>query len=298
MDPQGEAPPWLGPVLMCLASLCFVILDTTTKHLALSYPLMQVVWGRYTAQTLLLLLAFAPRMGWRVLHVNRHSMQLLRGCFLLGASMLMINALARLPLTETTAIVFMAPLVVTLLSGLVLKEKARRLDWVAVCCGFAGVLIIARPGGGLLTWAILFPLGTAICNACYQIVTRFSRSSEHPVTTNVYTGLVGAVVLLPVMPLVWQPMAWGDTLLLIGAGGIAAAGHLTLTRALACSSAAALGPYSYVQLIFAAVLGLIVFGAMPDAMSWLGIMVIAAGGLVLSLRRLYQFGNSKLNSIK
>src|SRR5690606_34559696 len=105
--------------------------------------------------------------------------QLLRGLCLFGASMLVINGFARLPLTETSAILFLSPLIVTLLSGLLLKEKARRMDWLAVCCGFAGVLIIARPGGGLLTWAILFPIGTAVCNALYQILTRSTRSSEH-----------------------------------------------------------------------------------------------------------------------
>jgi len=298
MDTQGEARPWLGPALMCLASLLFAILDTTTKYLAAFYPLTQIVWARYTAQTVLLILVFAPGMGWRLFHAHSYPMQLLRGLCLFAASMLVINGFARLPLTETSAILFLAPLIVTLLSGLVLKEKARRMDWVAVCCGFAGVLVIARPGGGLLTWAILFPIGTAVCNALYQIVTRSTRGSEHPVTSNVYTGMVGAFVLMPVMPAVWQPMDWADLLLVIGAGLVAAIGHLVITKALSYAPAAALSPYSYFQLVFVAVLSWLVFHAVPDAVSWVGILVIAAGGLMISVRRLLQYGSSKFHSRK
>lgn len=298
MDTQGDARPWLGPALMCLAGLCFAFLDTATKYLAEFYPLTQVIWARYAGQTVVLALVFAPRMGWRVLHAHSYPLQLLRGLCLFGASMLVINGFARLPLTETSAILFLAPLIVTLLSGLLLKEKARRMDWVAVCCGFAGVLIIARPGGGLLTWAILFPIGTAVCNALYQILTRSTRASEHPVTSNLYTGMVGAVVLLPAMPYVWQPMSWIDLLLVGGAGCIAATGHMVITKALSYSPAATLGPYSYFQLVFVAFLGWQVFGTVPDAVSWIGILVIAAGGLMISVRRVLQYGSSKFHSIK
>ncbi|MER1969003.1 DMT family transporter [Castellaniella sp. GW247-6E4] len=298
MDIQGDARPWLGPVLMCLAGLCFAMLDSATKYLAAFYPLTQIVWGRYAAQTLLLALVFAPRMGWSLFHAHSYPLQLLRGLCLFSASILVINGFARLPLTETSAILFLAPLIVTLLSGALLKEKARRMDWVAVCCGFAGVLIIARPGGGLLTWAILFPVGAAVCNALYQIVTRSTRSSEHPVTSNLYTGMVGTALLLPVMPAVWMPMLWTDLLLVGGSGCIAAVGHLVITKALSYSPAAALGPYSYFQLVFVAALSWMIFGTLPDAVSWIGILVIATGGLMISVRRLLQYGSSKFHSRK
>lgn len=292
-NPQAEARAWLGPTLMCLTSLFFALLDALVKYLALSYPLTQIVWARYVAQTVLLILVFAPHMGWRLLHAHSLPLQLVRGLCLLGASLLVINGLSRLPLTETTAILFIAPLVVTIFSGLLLKEHARRMDWIAVFFGFAGVLIIARPGGGLLTWAILFPMGTAVCNALYQVVTRSARSSEHPVTSNLYTGMIGMAVLAPAMPVVWMPMAWVDVLVVGIAGSVAALGHLLITKALEYSPAAALGPYSYTQLIWATALGWLVFGAVPDAMSWLGILVIAAGGLLLSIHRLIHSHTSK-----
>src|SRR5690606_31673367 len=161
---------------------------------------------------------------------HSYPLQLLRGLCLFGASMLVINGFARLPLTETSAILFLAPMIVTLLSGLLLKEKAGPMEWLAVGCGFVGVLIIARPGGGLLPWAQLA--------------------------------------------------------LVAGAGAIGALGHMVITKALSYAPAASLTPYSYFQLVFVAFLGWQVFGAVPDLLSWLGILVIVAGGLMISVRRL------------
>lgn len=286
METPLSARPWFGPFLMCLACLLFAVLDTGTKYLAELYPVNQIVWARYVAQALTVLLIFARPRGVRLLHVHSPLVQLLRGLFLCAGSVLVIHGLARLPLAEATAVVFIAPLVVTLLSGLLLHEKARRMEWVAVACGFLGVVIIARPGGGLLVWAILFPMGAAVCNALYQIVTRSIRGSEDPATTNFYTGLVGAVVLIPWGPFSWSPMAWFDLLILTGLGVVAGVGHLTLTYALANASAARLAPYGYLQIFWATLLGWFAFTAIPDMLSWVGILTIASGGLLLSLGQL------------
>ena len=282
MDTAPASRLWLGPLLMCVASLFFASLDSGTKYLTGHYPVNQVVWVRYMAQAGAIFLIFQPRMGRALFRTRRYGLQLFRGLCLCGSSVLVINGLARLPLAETTAIIFLAPVIVTVLSGLILKEKARRLDWVAVACGFVGVMIIARPGGGLLTWAILFPLGGAVCNACYQLVTRFSSGSENPATSNLYTGLIGALVLTPMGTAAWEPMAWADLLLLVGLGGVAALGHLVMTHALTHAPAATLGPYSYTQIFWATLLGALVFSRVPDATSRVGMAVIAAGGLLLT----------------
>lgn len=276
----------LGPLLMCLACLCFAALDTLIKYLSHRLPLTEVIWVRYAVQTIAIAILFVPTMKGRILRTSNPRLQALRGMCLLGASLFVINGLSRLPLTETTAVLFLAPLIITLLSGPVLGERIKPVDWFAVMLGFAGVLIIVRPGGGLLTWAILFPVGTACCNAVYQMVTRSFHSAEHPVTTNLYTGLVGVLVLAPLMPFVWQwPTAeqWGVLVLAGLVGGLA---HYIITKALECSSAAALGPYGYTQLVWAALLGFLVFGALPDVVTWLGIAVIASSGLLLSIYHL------------
>ena len=282
MDAHPPTQLWRGPLLMCVASLFFATLDTGTKYLTQSYPVNQVVWVRYMAQAAAIFLIFQPRLGRALFRTRRYGIQLFRGLCLCCSSVLVINGLARLPLAETTAINFMAPVIVTLLSGLVLKEKARRMDWVAVACGFAGVLIIARPGGGLLTWAILFPMGAALANACYQLVTRFSSASEHPATSNLYTGLIGALLMTPWWMSAWMPMLWTDLLLLLCLGTVAAVGHFIMTKALTYAPAATLGPYSYTQIFWATLLGALVFSRIPDFTSRLGMGVIAAGGLLLT----------------
>ena len=282
MDANRPARVWLGPLLMCVASLFFSVLDAGTKYLTAGYPVNQIVWMRYMAQALAVGLIFLPGMGRSLFHAHRYGIQLFRGLCLCCGSVMVINGLARLPLAETTAIVFMAPVLITVLSGLLLKEKARRLDWIAVACGFAGVLIIVRPGGGLLTWAVLFPVGSAICNACYQLVTRSARRSEHPATSNLYTGLIGALVLTPWGAMAWTPMAWADLLLVAGLGAVAALGHLIMTHALLHTPAATLGPYGYTQIFWATLLGWLAFSTVPDAMTWLGMLIIAGGGLMLT----------------
>lgn len=294
MTTRQHSPAWLGPALMCGASLCFAMLDAGTKYLAAHYPLLQIVWVRYIAQTIAVVLIFGPRMRLQLFEAHNYGIQLFRGLCLCTGSILAINALARLPLAETTAIIFLAPVLITILSGLLLKEKARSMDWLAVTCGFAGVLIIARPGGGLLTWAILFPLGCALANAFYQLVTRFTRSSEHVATSNFYTGLIGTLALTPWGMGAWTSMETLDFILLLGVGGIASIGHLTISYALLHASAASLGPYSYLQIFWATLLGWLAFGVMPDAIAWIGILVIALGGLAVSVPQVREMGASLL----
>lgn len=272
---------------MCLVGCSFALLDALLKFLARDYPVIAIAWVRYLVQTILVLAIFVPKMKWRILHTANPRLQLLRGSCLLGASLLMLNALSYLPLTETTAVLFLAPIFITLLSGPILKEKAKPIHWMAVALGFAGVLIIVRPGGGLLTWAILLPVGAAICNATYQIVTRLFHSAEHPATTNLFTGLVGVVVLAPAVPFVWKPVDLHHGLVMVVAGIVGATAHYLITKALEYSQAVALAPYSYTQLVWAAVLGYVMFGALPDRVTWLGIAVIACSGLLISFYHLW-----------
>lgn len=292
LNTPARSGRFLGPMYMCLACLAFASMDTLIKILSRELPLTEVVFLRYAVHALAIALIFFPRLKGRMLRTGNPRLQILRGTCLLGASLFVINGLSRLPLTETTAVMFLTPIITALFSGPVLGEHARRVDWVAMALGLAGVLIIVRPGGGLLTWAILFPMGTAACNAIYQLVTRFFHSSEHPATTNLYTGLVGVAALAPVMFLVWQTPTQSQAGLICIAGLIGATGHFVLTKAFEHSPAASLGPYSYTQLVWASLLGLSVFGALPDGVTWIGIGVIASGGLVVSLHHLWESRSS------
>lgn len=278
---------WLGPLLMALACAGFAMIDMLAKYLGKGYPVTEVLFLRYAVQSVAVCILFLPRLKGRILRTANLHMQLLRGCFLLGASVCVINGLKYLPLAESTAVHFLSPIFIAVLASLFLGEKARWIDWLAVVLGFVGVVIIVRPGGELLTWAILFPVCSALCNAMYQVVTRYFRSSEHPATTNLYAALVGLVATLPFMPSVWITPDLKFAGLVVVAGVVGATSHLLVTKALECTPAASLGPYSYTQLAWAAVFGYLVFDAIPDFLTWLGIAVIASSGLLISLHHLF-----------
>lgn len=277
----------IGPLLMIAACIGFAFIDMLAKYLGRDLPVAEVLFLRYLVQALTVCAIYLPGLRGRMLRTANLPMQGLRGGFLLGASVCVINGLTYLPLAESTAVHFLSPIFISLLAALFLGERTTRIDWLALLLGFAGVLVIVRPGGALLTWAILFPVGSALCNALYQIVTRFIRASEHPGTSNLYAALVGLLATAPFVPAVWRLPDWQHAGLIALAGAVAALAHLLVTRALAYAPAGSLGPYSYTQLAWAAVFGFLVFGSLPDAFALAGIGLIGASGLLLSLHRLW-----------
>ncbi len=125
-------------------------------------------------------------MRWAIVRTRRPWLQLLRGMCLLGISALFIGGLRYIPLAEATAVMFLAPLIVTLLSALFLRERISTGQWVAVATGFLGVLFIVRPGGDLFTPTILLPVMASLCFAIYQLITRRLASTDHAVTSNFF----------------------------------------------------------------------------------------------------------------
>jgi drug/metabolite transporter (DMT)-like permease len=279
-------PAFLGPLRLSLAVLCFASLDTLSKYLSPHYPVTSLVWMRYLVQTVLLAAFVGPRMGFALVRTRRPVLQILRALCLLGASLCVVTAVRYLPLAELTSIVFLTPVIICVISIPILGEKVGTSDWVAVIIGFIGVLVIVRPGGQMLTFAALLPLCAAVLNSLYQVLTRHFSASEHPSTTNFITGLVGTVLLAFMMPEGWTPPGFTDGLLIVGMGVSALAGHLLLTRAYQVASPAVLAPYSYGQILWATVLGYLVFDMLPDSTSSIGMAIIAFSGLYVSYHRL------------
>ncbi|TCO81162.1 drug/metabolite transporter (DMT)-like permease [Plasticicumulans lactativorans] len=292
--PAGVAPPppghasaarrLRGIVLMSLAVLCFAALDAMAKLLTRHYPVAAVVWARYAVHMLLLLVMFGPRLRGRLLQTARPGAQTLRALLLLATTLLFVSGLGYIPLAEATAINYLTPLIVTGLSVPLLGERVGRPQWLAMLAGFIGVLVIVRPGGALMTPAVLLPFSAAICNSLYQIVTRKLSSTETPVVTNFITGLVGTLVMSVTLPWSWHTPTLPHALLMVGAGVAGLCGHYLLTRAFECTTPAVVAPFSYGQILWAVLLGFAVFGTLPDAASFAGIGIIAASGLYLARR--------------
>lgn len=273
--------PLLGVLLILVSCLVLASHDGLSKHLTLIYPVFLVIWARYMAQTVLMAALFAPRMGRRVFHTLRPGLQLCRGLSLVSVSMLFISGLSFIPLAEATAVIFLTPLLVTIASAL-LGEHVSRSQWLAVGCGLIGVMIIVRPGGALFTPAILLPFGAAVSFTLYQLVTRRLSATDHPVTSNFLTSVVGSLVMSVLVIFNWQTPTLHDALLMAALGAMAMSGHLLLTNAFRFASAATLAPFTYAQIIFAGVVGFFAFGHVPDLGAILGMTIIIASGLCMA----------------
>lgn len=274
--------PLLGVLLILCATSLLATHDGVSKYLTAIYPLFFVVWVRYAAQTVLMLAIFAPKMGKQLVQTRRPLLQFARGLCLLGISWLFIGGLRYIPLAEATSVMFLAPLIVTVLSVIFLKETITLGQWVAVAVGLMGVLLIVRPGGELFTPAILMPLGASFCFAIYQLLTRRVAATDHPVTSNFLAGLIGTLGLLFVLPFNAVLPHWLDLLWMVMLGALAMTGHILLTMGFKYGSAATLAPFTYAQIIFAALIGVVFFKHSPDLIAWLGVAIIILSGLAVA----------------
>ena len=274
--------PTLGILLILAAGLLLASQDALSKSLTAVYPLLLVVWLRYLSQSVLMLALFAPRMGFNLLRTQRPWLQLVRGLSLVAITLLFYSALRFIPLGEATAVIFLAPLVVIVLSATWLKEHISRGLWLSVGVGLLGVLLIVRPGGALFTPAILLPLGAAFCFGLYQLLTRRLSSTDHPATSNFLSALVGTLSVSVLLPWFWQTPTLVDGLLMATLGATAMTGHMLLTHAYRFGSAASLAPFTYVQIVTATLLGMLFFDHTPDLWAILGMAVIILSGAALA----------------
>lgn len=272
-----------GPVLIMTAVAMFVVMDTISKYLSAFYPVPAIVWARYFFHVLLVVVILGPRLGLALVRTRRLGVQLARGLLLAASTLFFVFAIKEMPLAETSSITFIAPVLVTLMGAFFLKEKVDTARWLAVAGGFAGVLIIVRPGGGVFTWASVLPLCCAASFACYQILTRKLANLESPYTSIFYSGLVGTVIMSLVLPFVWtRPQSLTHALLFVIIGIIGGLSHLVLIKAYDYAPASRLAPFSYTQLIWVTVMGYLAFGHFPDHWSLIGIAVIMASGIYIA----------------
>lgn len=275
-----------GIGLMLCAVLVFALMDSSSKWLVAKYPLPMLVWARYVVHCLLMLVFLLPSHGRRLWRTRAPALQIVRALMLFGITALMIASFRVVPLTVATAILFLTPLLVGLLAGPVLGERVPAAQGAAILAGLAGMLLIARPGGEVALSGVLYAAVAALCYTAYQLLTRKLARSESSVTLLFYTALVGAVCASALLPWFWSAIAPPpfDAFLIVMLGVMGGCGHYLLIRAFRRAPAATLAPFVYVQLIWAGVLDLLVFGHVPDAPTWLGVLLIAAAGLSVVVR--------------
>jgi drug/metabolite transporter (DMT)-like permease len=286
---SGGAQTAAGATLLTVAAMaCFATLDTTTKYVSTAVPLFMALWFRYAFQAAATTVAVLPTRGLAVLRTAHPKFQVLRGVLLLLSSLFAFFSLRYMPVGEFTSIVMITPLIITLLASASLGEKVSAFRWVLVSGGFAGALIIIRPGNDAFSWAALLPLGLVICNSWFQVLTSKLARTEDPVTMHLYTGWVGTLIASLALPFVWTSLSsWSLWGWLVVMGFMATIGHFMLIVAYQRAPAATLTPYLYAQIGFAMLGGWIVFSHTPDRWSLAGIALIAAcgaGGAWLAVR--------------
>ena len=276
---SGVNQPFKGILLIVVATFLFSTHDAFSKYLSGFYPIVMVVWARYVVHTLLMAGIFLPQSGLRVLRTKRPWLQLIRALCLLGTSLFFTTGLMYIPLAEATSVNFLAPVLVTALSVPLLGERVTRGQWLAVIFGFGGVLIIVHPGGDLFTPAVLLPFCSALFFCFYQLLTRKLSEIDSPTTSNFFAGLCNTLVMSALVPFFWQTpnLEHGAMMLALGACGMTA--HLFLTQAFRLAAPALLAPFSYCQIIFAGLLGWLLFSHTPTLTTVLGIAVICCSGL-------------------
>jgi drug/metabolite transporter (DMT)-like permease len=278
--------PLRGILLMLLAVFLFVIMDATGKALTADYNIWQISWARYLFHLAILPVFFHRQSVVSVVRTSRLKLQLLRSALMLGSTVFFFAAVSYIPLAEATAIGFVSPLLVAAFSVPLLGEKVGPRRWAAVVIGFLAVMLIIRPGFGMIHWAYLLPLGSAICFSLYQITTRILSRFDSSVTTLAHSVSVGLLVttIVVLLPGQWRHPDLHGWLLMVLVGAVGGIAHYILIRALTLAPAALLAPFVYLQLVWAAIVGYVWFGDIPGWSTLIGTAVLAGSGLYVMYR--------------
>jgi drug/metabolite transporter (DMT)-like permease len=276
---------FLAIALMCATMICFTGQDTCAKWLSASLPIAQIVWARYVGATVIALAASRSLSRPAMLRSKRPRLQLVRSVLLFCSTTANIVALRQLQLSETATISFLTPVFVALLAGPVLGERVSAERVIAIALGFLGVVIATRPGTAAFQPIVLVAVAGVVCNSGYVLATRKLAGADSAQTTLAWTQIAGLVFLTPILPWIWrQPQSAIDWLIMAGMGVFAATSHGMLIVAHRFAPAPTLTPFTYTQLIWMIISGVVVFGQWPTASTLLGAALVVACGAYLALR--------------
>lgn len=266
------------------STLCFALLDSTIKLLTERYPVLLLVWARWGMQVLALLIWLGPQVGAGLVRTRHFGMQLTRGALLMGSSVCFMSALKYLPLADATAINYSTPVIVSVMAVMFLNERMTNIRIAFVVAGIFGMLLIVRPGSDMFQGGALLALCAAGFYGIFQIMTRKLAHEDWRVSL-FFPALVSTTVMSFVVPFLDWPFAvsWSDAVLLVVASLFGTFGHYLFLRAFQRASASALSPFTYTQLIWATMIGWIVFRTFPDGWTLAGMAVIATSGLLITV---------------
>jgi drug/metabolite transporter (DMT)-like permease len=281
---QAPRVPTSAILFIIGSTLCFSLLDSIVKYLAPQYPVALLVWARWTFQALATALWLAPRMKLDLVRTPRPKVQIARGLIIVCSALLFMTALKYLPLADATALNYSSPVLVIVLAVAFLGERMTRVRVVFVVAGIVGMLLIVRPGTEIFRGASLLALCAAGVYATFQILTRMV-ADEDPRVTLFFPSLVCVVIMTPLLPAldIRTQMPFFHIVLICTGGLLGTLGHFLFILAFQRAPASALTPFTYMQLVWATLIGWAVFAEFPDGFALAGMAVIAGSGLLMAV---------------
>ena len=290
---------YLSIICIILAQACFTTLDMAIKFLSGDYALHQITLIRAIVAILFTLIVLVPiDGGYKSLLSKRIGLHLIRGFGIVLANLCFFTALVTIPLAETTAVFFIAPLLITSLSVFLIGEKVGMQSWIAVFVGLMGVVVMFRPDLGVFNPAYMLPLAAALAYSLVQIMTRKLGEGEK-VSTMVFYIQLNLIFFSSLMGLIfgdgnladqsqpiifylfraWIVPTWQDLMIMFGIGIFSVLGAYCISQAYRISKAGIIAPFEYVALPLSIFWSITIFGDWPDIVSWLGIVLVAGAGL-------------------
>lgn len=286
MDKTAGGSALKGVLFVMAAVFLFAAGDTINKYLVERYPVSFVQAGRYVINLILLIVIMMPRHGVSLWKTQRTGWVMARGLVLAIASLTMSLALQRMPVGEAVAIIYLAPILVMLLSGPLLREKVHPAAWFGAVLAFGGVILVLRPGAGLDPLGVVFALLNAALSTAYHLMTRVLARTESTMSMLFQVALVGSVIFTvtaaQALPPNLPPLS--DLAMIAALGVVATAGHFMFTIAYRQAPPALLAPVNYMHLVWAGLLGWVVFDHLPDPLSLTGMGLVLAAGVAVALR--------------
>jgi len=270
-----------------LAWIMLPVMDGFAKYLSTDLPVLQITWARYfftVAFTLPIMFFFYNK---HLVWTDKPKLQLLRGVILLCANICFFYAISVISLAKALTLAFIAPLIVTALSPVLLGERVGVRRWTAVILGFLGTLVVIRPGFVELNLASFAALGTGVMYGFYLIITRKLSTSDNPLLTLLLTGLVGAIIISCTMPFVWIKPTLNEWSMMAGIGVFACIGHLFLILSLKYADASKLAPFSYFEIVTNIIIVYYFFNDFPDNWTFFGLFIIISSGIYIFRRETF-----------
>ncbi len=259
-------------------------MDGIAKFLSQDIHFLQVVWGRYFFMAMFSIIITFLFFNKQFHFPKGIQIQVLRSFFLFLSTIFFFYAISIISLAEALTLAFISPIIATILSALILKENVGPRRWIAVLMGFIGVLFVIRPGFNEINIATVAAVCAGICYAFYLISTRKLSFIDSPLMTLIFTGLSGAIVISLIVPFFWTSLSLSQWLLLISLASIGTLAHFLLILSLNYAEASKLAPLAYSEIIMNVIIGYYFFGDFPNKWIWIGLIIIIASGIYISLR--------------